>query len=124
MGDCYRRFIAESVWSNRGKYGGLGNERGIEVSLIEVGGLAGALVAIVTLMSKLVCLIAAIQKLISRIEQMTVDIVKGEKEREILAENVQSQGQQLKAVERMFSELRRELRELKDSVKELLQHVF
>lgn len=94
------------------------------MSLIEMGGLAGALVAIVTLLSKLVSLIAAIQKLISRIEQMAVDLVKGEEAREVLAESVQSQGRKLEVVEGVFSELRRELKELKETVKGMLRDVF
>lgn len=94
------------------------------MSLIEIGGLAGALVAIVTLLSKLVSLIAAIQKLISRIEQMAVDLVKGEEAREVLAESVQSQGRKLEVVEGVFSELRRELKELKETVREMLRDVF
>ncbi|MGO4940695.1 hypothetical protein ACTQ45_11855 [Fundicoccus sp. Sow4_D5] len=94
------------------------------MSLIEFGGLAGALVAILTLLSKLVSLIAAIQKLISRIEQMALDIVKGEEARELLADNVHSQEKKLQAAEGLFSEVRRELGELKDSVKEMLQHVI
>lgn len=94
------------------------------VSLIEIGGLAGALVAIVTLLSKLVSLIAAIQKLLDRLEQMALDIVKGEEARRLLSESVQAQGQQLAAVDGLFSELRREIGELKASVKEMLAHVF
>ena len=94
------------------------------MSLIEIGGLAGALVAIVTLLSKLVSLIAAIQKLISRIEQMAVDLVKGEESREVLAECVHVQGRKLEAVEGVFSELRRELKELKETVKGMLRDVF
>lgn len=94
------------------------------MSLIEIGGLAGALVAIVTLLSKLVSLVAAIQKLISRIEQMAVDIVKGEEAHELLVDNVQSQGQKLEALDVLFADVRRELAELKERVKELFQHVF
>lgn len=94
------------------------------MTLIELGGLAGALVAIVTLFSKLVALIAAIQKLISRIEQMAVDLVEYEGANQVLARDVCSQGVQLGVMEELFVEVRRELAEMKESLKEMLKHVF
>ena len=44
------------------------------MSLLEIGGLASATVAVITLISKLVNLITAIQSLILRIDEMQLEI--------------------------------------------------
>ena len=44
------------------------------MSLLEIGGLASATVAVITLISKLVKLITAIQSLILRIDEMQLEI--------------------------------------------------
>ena len=45
------------------------------MNLLELGGLASALVAIITLISKLVTLIVAIQALITKIDTMQEDLI-------------------------------------------------
>ncbi|MGO4940954.1 hypothetical protein ACTQ45_13235 [Fundicoccus sp. Sow4_D5] len=93
------------------------------MTLIEVGGLASALVAIITLISKLVTLITAIHNLINRLDKMAIDIEEGDKERLALAQSISRQDIKLHDIETLFSEVRRELIELKTTVKELVQRV-
>lgn len=51
------------------------------MSIIELGGYAGAFIAVATLVQKLVSLIAAIQKLIIRLDTMQSEIEDGREER-------------------------------------------
>lgn len=44
------------------------------MSIIEIGGFASALVAVMTLISKIVSLIATIQSLINRLDQLQKDM--------------------------------------------------
>lgn len=92
--------------------------------LLEIGGLAGAVVAIVTLISRMVSLIAAIQNLITRLDAMQREIESGRNEREMMQINITNQGSRLQEVETILPEIREDIGEIKASVKELISYVF
>lgn len=93
------------------------------MTLIEIGSMAGATVAIITLITKLISLITAIQNLICRLDTMAIDIEEGDKERVALSQSINLQDKKLHDIEILFIEVRRELSELKTTVKEMLQRV-
>ena len=92
--------------------------------LLEIGGLAGAVVAIVTLISRMVSLIAAIQNLITRLDAMQREIESGRNERERMQIKITNQGSRLQEVETILPEIREDIGEIKASVKELISYVF
>ncbi|MGO4929523.1 hypothetical protein ACTQ5J_13125 [Fundicoccus sp. Sow4_F4] len=93
------------------------------MTLIEIGSMAGATVAIITLISKLVALITAIQNLICRLDKMAIEIEEGNKERVILAQSISRQDIKIHEIELLFNNIKYELSELKATVKEWLQRV-
>lgn len=94
------------------------------MTLIEIGSLAGAMVAIITLITKLVSLITAIHNLIGRLDSMAIDIEEGDKQRQLLALNINQQEEKLFEIENLFVEIRQEISEIKRTVKEMLQRVY
>lgn len=92
--------------------------------LLEIGGLAGAVVAIVTLISRMVSLIAVIQNLITRLDAMQREIESGRNERERMQIKITNQGSRLQEVETILPEIREDIGEIKASVKELISYVF
>lgn len=94
------------------------------MTLIEIGSLAGAMVAVITLITKLVSLITAIHNLIGRLDSMAIDIEEGDKQRQLLALNINQQEEKLFEIENLFVEIRQEISEIKRTVKEMLQRVY
>lgn len=92
--------------------------------LLEIGGFAGAAVAIMTLISKMVSLITAIQNLIVRLDAMQRDIELGCDEREMIQVKLANQADRLLEVETILPEIREDMSEIKVSVKELVKYVF
>lgn len=94
------------------------------MGLLELGGLAGAAVATLTLVSKMVSLIAAIQNLITRLDAMQREIELGRNERDMMQTTLTHQGSRLQEVEIILPEIREDISDIKNSVKELINYVF
>ena len=69
------------------------------MGIIEIGGIASGLVAVITLISKIIQLITTIQTLINRLDQLQKDMSTTEEHWEEAAERIVSLDQRLRLIE-------------------------
>lgn len=87
------------------------------MSVIELGSLAGAMIAVITLITKMVSLITSIQNLINRLDTMQTEIEAGKHGLHGLTQRVNSQDTRIHTLEM-------ETHSLNDQVKEIVSYAF
>lgn len=93
------------------------------MSLMEMGGWAGAMVGILTLVQKLIQLITEIQSLINRLDTVQQGLDAAQEAQSQLAQTVQDQGYQLKTLELVLDSLCETIQDIQSAVKEEAFHV-
>ena len=87
------------------------------MSIIELGSLAGAMVAVITLITKMIRLITSIQNLIHRLDRMQTEI---ESNQVVLHDFTQ----QLKSHDKRLTSLEVDTTFVKDQLKEVIQFAY
>ncbi|KAA9233726.1 hypothetical protein [Aerococcus mictus] len=94
------------------------------MTLIEMGGLASAFVAIITLVSKIIQLITAIQRLITRLDVMAEELNQQKDRQEALHERIQVVENTLMETAFRFQAVDKQLTTLVERVKEMMAECF
>ncbi|AEA01667.1 MULTISPECIES: hypothetical protein [Aerococcus] len=94
------------------------------MTLIEMGGLASAFVAIITLVSKIIQLITAIQRLITRLDVMAEELNQQKDRQEALHERIQVVEKTLMETAFRFQAVDKQLTTLVERVKEMMAECF
>ena len=82
------------------------------MNLIEIGGYAGALIAVISLSQKLIHQIASVQKMMFKIDQIQEDLLKSKSESESLNKLVNKQDQRINKIEDSIVQITQNLKEL------------
>ncbi|KAA9219184.1 MULTISPECIES: hypothetical protein [Aerococcus] len=89
------------------------------MTVIEMGGWASALVAIITLVSKIIQLITAIQRLITRLDVMAQELDQQKTQQQALKDRIQMVENTLMETAFRFQAVDKKLNHLVDWVKEM-----
>ena len=92
-------------------------------SLIEIGGVASGLIAIITLITKLIHLISEIQKLIYRLDLIQKEMDQTKSQSQLNQEELDKQDKRILKLEMTFQTISDYVQEIKNNLKELSLNV-
>ena len=82
------------------------------MTLIEIGGYAGALIAVLSLSQKLIKLIASVQKIMMKIDQIQEELIAYKSERQDINTIVNNQDWRIIQIEESLTQITQNLKEL------------
>lgn len=94
------------------------------MSIIELGGLAGGILSVLALITKIISLITTIQSLIQRLDILQSDLQSNKEKQGVMARQISGQERRIHTLELTMESIREDVAETKNSVKELVKHVY
>lgn len=82
------------------------------MTIIEIGGYAGALIAVLSLSQKLIKLIASVQKILIKIDQIQEELIAYKSERQDINTIVNNQDWRITQIEESLTQITQNLKEL------------
>ena len=82
------------------------------MTIIEIGGYAGALIAVLSLSQKLIKLIASVQKIMMKIDQIQEELIAYKSERQDINTIVNNQDWRITQIEESLTQITQNLKEL------------
>ena len=82
------------------------------MTLIEIGGYAGALIAVLSLSQKLIKLIASVQKIMMKIDQIQEELIAYKSEKQDINTIVNNQDWRIIQIEESLTQITQNLKEL------------
>lgn len=82
------------------------------MTIIEIGGYAGALIAVLSLSQKLIKLIASVQKIMMKIDQIQEELIAYKSERQDINTIVHNQDWRITQIEESLTQITQNLKEL------------
>lgn len=92
--------------------------------MIEIGGYAGGIMAVIALVTKIINLITAIQSLILRLDILQRDMTRNQENQQAMHGRIEGQDKRIHTLELTTKEIRADVSETNLAVKELVKHVY
>ncbi|MBG9981041.1 hypothetical protein [Facklamia lactis] len=94
------------------------------MTLIEIGGYAGALMAVFSLVQKMISLLSASQKILHQIETLQIDLSQTQADTAALSDQLRQQAYRIDTIEGYLSPVNGQLTDISNTLKEMSQHVL